>query len=246
MRRVLATDAGGALDSKRQTMIEPIFADTKFNRGIDRFLGRGRSAALSGWRLANAARHLRELWRHSRVAAGACQGRRRPRSSAFRPTRNSSVSHRKEPTGGLPQQRRWKAQADDGGVSADDGWWAAVAWPVRGLRLRASRRAARCAGAMCAGPHDRSGSNYAVSAALRPYGHTGQDRCARRLRRSIACPPHGGCARARCAGGRRGLRRDEARAVQVEGRPVDHDQFRRKHDPDHAGVDVRRRADRSR
>src|SRR5215208_468885 len=38
MRRVLDTDAGGELYAKRQTMIEPIFADTKFNRRIDRFL----------------------------------------------------------------------------------------------------------------------------------------------------------------------------------------------------------------
>ena len=36
MRRVLETDAGGELYAKRQTMIEPIFADTKFNRRIDR------------------------------------------------------------------------------------------------------------------------------------------------------------------------------------------------------------------
>jgi Transposase DDE domain len=55
MRRVLATERGGGLDSKRQTMIEPVFADTKFNRRIDRFLRRGRSAARSEWRLTNAA-----------------------------------------------------------------------------------------------------------------------------------------------------------------------------------------------
>ena len=51
MRRVLDSDAGGELYAKRQTMIEPIFADTKFNRRIDRFLRRGRSAARSEWRL---------------------------------------------------------------------------------------------------------------------------------------------------------------------------------------------------
>ena len=50
MRRVLATEAGGALYAKRQTMIEPVFADTKFNRRIDRFLRRGRSAARCEWR----------------------------------------------------------------------------------------------------------------------------------------------------------------------------------------------------
>jgi hypothetical protein len=55
MRRVLATDQGGALYAKRQAMIEPVFADTKFNRGIDRFLRRGRAAAQSEWRLTNTA-----------------------------------------------------------------------------------------------------------------------------------------------------------------------------------------------
>jgi transposase len=68
MRRVLETDAGGELYAKRQTMIEPIFADTKFNRRIDRFLRRGRSAARSEWRLANTAHNLLKLWRHKTVA----------------------------------------------------------------------------------------------------------------------------------------------------------------------------------
>jgi transposase len=71
MRRVLATDAGGELYAKRQTMIEPIFADTKFNRRIDRFLRRGRSAARSEWRLTNAAHNLLKLWRHTNAPAAA-------------------------------------------------------------------------------------------------------------------------------------------------------------------------------
>ena len=65
MRRDLDTDAGGELYAKRQTMIEPTFADTKFNRRIDRFLRRGGSAARCKWRLANAAHNLLKLWRHS-------------------------------------------------------------------------------------------------------------------------------------------------------------------------------------
>jgi transposase len=71
MRRVLATDAGGQLYGKRQTIIEPIFADTKFNRRIDRFLRRGRSAARSEWRLTNAAHNLLKLWRHTTAPATA-------------------------------------------------------------------------------------------------------------------------------------------------------------------------------
>ncbi len=37
MRRVLASERGGELYAERQGMIEPIFADTKFNRRSDRF-----------------------------------------------------------------------------------------------------------------------------------------------------------------------------------------------------------------
>jgi transposase len=69
MRRVLATDQGGALYAKRQAMIEPVFADTKFNRGIDRFLRRGRAAARSEWRLTNTAHNLLKLWRHTTAPA---------------------------------------------------------------------------------------------------------------------------------------------------------------------------------
>jgi transposase len=71
MRRVLASGPGGALYAKRQTMIEPVFADTKFNRRIDRFLRRGRSAARSEWRLATAAHNLLKLWRHTTAPATA-------------------------------------------------------------------------------------------------------------------------------------------------------------------------------
>jgi hypothetical protein len=47
MRRVLETDAGKELYVKRKSMIEPVFAQTKFNRRIDRFQRRGRSACRS-------------------------------------------------------------------------------------------------------------------------------------------------------------------------------------------------------
>jgi transposase len=69
MRRVLATDHGGALYAKRQVMVEPVFADTKFNRRIDRFLRRGRAAARSEWRLTNTAHNLLKLWRHTTAIA---------------------------------------------------------------------------------------------------------------------------------------------------------------------------------
>src|SRR3954467_387668 len=71
MRRVLNTDRGAELYAKRQGMIEPVFADTKFNRGIDRFLRRGRAAARSEWRLTNTAHNLLKLWRHTTAPAAA-------------------------------------------------------------------------------------------------------------------------------------------------------------------------------
>lgn len=49
-------------------MIEP---DTKFNRGCNRFLRRGRAACRSEWRLIKATSNLLKLHRHSLRAAGA-------------------------------------------------------------------------------------------------------------------------------------------------------------------------------
>jgi hypothetical protein len=71
MRRVLSTDHGGGLYSKRQGMIEPVFAQTKFNRRIDRFQRRGRSACRSEWRLITATHNLLKLHRHQIAIAGA-------------------------------------------------------------------------------------------------------------------------------------------------------------------------------
>jgi transposase len=71
MRRVLQTDAGRELYRKRQAMIEPVFGQTKFNRGIDRFQRRGRSACRSEWRLINATHNLLKLHRHQIALATA-------------------------------------------------------------------------------------------------------------------------------------------------------------------------------
>jgi hypothetical protein len=71
MRRVMATEAGGALYSKRQCMVEPVFAQIKANRRIDRFKRRGRAAARSEWRLIAATHNLLKLHRHSLAAATA-------------------------------------------------------------------------------------------------------------------------------------------------------------------------------
>src|SRR4051794_7445036 len=69
MRRVLATERGGELYRKRQPMIEPVFAQMKFNRGLDRFRRRGRGAVRTEWRLITATHNLLKLHRHALTAA---------------------------------------------------------------------------------------------------------------------------------------------------------------------------------
>jgi Transposase DDE domain len=59
MRRVLETTVGNALYRRRQVAVEPVFAQTKHNRRIDRFQRRGRSACRSEWRLIAATHNLR-------------------------------------------------------------------------------------------------------------------------------------------------------------------------------------------
>jgi transposase len=71
MRRVLSTDHGAGLYARRKQMIEPVFGDTKFNRGIDRFHRRGRAAARAEWRLITATHNLLKLWRHTTAPATA-------------------------------------------------------------------------------------------------------------------------------------------------------------------------------
>jgi len=71
MRNVLDTPAGGELYAQRQQMIEPVFADTKFNRRAGRLLRRGRAAARSEWRLITATGNLLKLWRRATAPATA-------------------------------------------------------------------------------------------------------------------------------------------------------------------------------
>ena len=68
MRGVLISEHGKDLYRRRQGMIEPVFANTKFNRKIYRFHRRGRSAVRSKWRLITATHNLLRL-HHHRIAA---------------------------------------------------------------------------------------------------------------------------------------------------------------------------------
>jgi transposase len=70
MRRVIASETGGNLYSQRQWMVEPVFAQIKANRRIDRFKRRGLAAARREWRLIAATHNLLKLHRHTLQAAG--------------------------------------------------------------------------------------------------------------------------------------------------------------------------------
>jgi hypothetical protein len=70
------TDTGRDIYSKRQGTIEPIFANTTFNRRIDRFLRRGRAACRSEWRLITATRNLLKLHHHGKRERGVTTHRR--------------------------------------------------------------------------------------------------------------------------------------------------------------------------
>ena len=71
MRRVLASDHGGQLYTRRQATVEPVFGQIKHNRGAERFQRRGRSAARSERRLLAATHNILKLWRHNTAAATA-------------------------------------------------------------------------------------------------------------------------------------------------------------------------------
>jgi Transposase DDE domain/Transposase domain (DUF772) len=68
MRGVLTSERGKDVYRRRQGMVEPVFANTKFNRKIYRFHRRGRSAVRSEWRLINATHNLLRLHQH-RISA---------------------------------------------------------------------------------------------------------------------------------------------------------------------------------
>jgi transposase len=71
MRRVLATERGAELYARRQQLAEPMFANTKFNRRMDRFRRRGRSAVRTEWRLITATHNLLKLHNHISTPAVA-------------------------------------------------------------------------------------------------------------------------------------------------------------------------------
>ena len=62
---ILDTPEGQALYRRRQQIVEPVFANTKFLRRIDRFQRRGLPACQAEWQLIAATHNLLKLWRAS-------------------------------------------------------------------------------------------------------------------------------------------------------------------------------------
>ena len=67
---VLSTPGGQALYRRRQQMVEPVFAQIKSIRRLDRFLRRGLTACQAEWQLIAATHNLLKLWRDSLAQAG--------------------------------------------------------------------------------------------------------------------------------------------------------------------------------
>jgi transposase len=64
MRQTLATETGRLLYGMRKITIEPVYGQIKYNRGITRFMRRGRAAVQSEWRLITASHNLLKLHNH--------------------------------------------------------------------------------------------------------------------------------------------------------------------------------------
>ena len=71
MRRALHSAKGEELYSRRQVMVEPVFAEIKQIRRAGRFKRRGRAAVRSEWRLIAATHNLLKLYRSGLAPAGA-------------------------------------------------------------------------------------------------------------------------------------------------------------------------------
>ena len=67
---VLSKSEGQALYRRRQQIVEPVFAHTKFIRRSDRFLRRGLAACQAEWQLIAATHNLLKLWRAGLAGGG--------------------------------------------------------------------------------------------------------------------------------------------------------------------------------
>ncbi len=69
MQKKLATPEGRSLYARRAATIEPVFAQTKHDRGFRRFSRRGLPACDSEWKLIHTTHNILKLWRHNNAMA---------------------------------------------------------------------------------------------------------------------------------------------------------------------------------
>lgn len=69
INRMLGTEAGRKLYRRRAGMMEPVYAQTKHNRGIRAFTRRGLAAVTAEWRLIATAHNLQRLFGHQPATA---------------------------------------------------------------------------------------------------------------------------------------------------------------------------------
>ncbi len=93
---VLASELGRQLYRRRQAIVEPVFADTKFNRLLERFQRRGRSAVNCEWRLVHASHNTTSSSSTATISLPAGPNKPRPphpaRSSDGATTKPASAS----------------------------------------------------------------------------------------------------------------------------------------------------------
>jgi hypothetical protein len=71
MEAILDTPEGQARYRRRQQIVEPVFANIKYLRRIDRFHRRGLRACQAEWKLIAATHNLLKLWRATPIPAAA-------------------------------------------------------------------------------------------------------------------------------------------------------------------------------
>ncbi|MGZ6564279.1 MAG: transposase, partial [Solirubrobacteraceae bacterium] len=62
---------GEKLYRKRKHMVEPVFGHSRHNRGVTRFLRRGRTAVRTEWRLLMMTHNITKLHRYQIATVGA-------------------------------------------------------------------------------------------------------------------------------------------------------------------------------
>ena len=68
MRTVLGSEHGGERYRKRRQTVEPLFGNTKHNKGVTRFHRRGRVKVRTEWRLHMMTHNLTKLYNHQKAA----------------------------------------------------------------------------------------------------------------------------------------------------------------------------------